>query len=82
MEVSDEAEFSTTLTLTNFVGSGDFPAVAGGTTPCGTVVAQRGNCTFVVTFTPSAVGNISGAVTLTDSASGSPQVVTLGGTGQ
>src|SRR5581483_1501113 len=73
---------STTLTLTSFVGSGDFTAVAGGTTPCGTVVAARGTCTFTVTFTPSAVGTVPGAVSVTDSATGSPQVVTLGGTGQ
>lgn len=73
---------STTLTLTSFVGSGDFTAVAGGTTPCGTTVAAKGKCTFVVTFTPSAVGTLPGAVTVTDNASGSPQSVTLTGTGQ
>ena len=39
------------------------------------------SCTIGVTFTPSAAGNTAGTVTITDNATGSPQKVTLSGTG-
>src|SRR5205807_4359312 len=42
---------STTLTITGIGGSGDFSAVAGGTTPCGATLGAKKKCTFVVTFT-------------------------------
>ncbi len=61
--------------------SGDF-AVAGGTT-CSTSapVAPNGTCAINITFTPSAAGARSGTLTLTDSATGSPQTLGLTGTG-
>lgn len=78
-----------TVTLTNNLGatltkiavsaSGDF-ALA--TNTCASTLAAHGQCTFSVTFTPSQTGSIKGAVTVTDSAISSPQVVNLGGTGQ
>ncbi len=73
---------STALTLTSIAGSGDYTATAGGTTPCGSSVAAKGKCTFVVTFTPSAVGTIKGAATVTHNAANNPQSVTLTGMGQ
>ena len=73
---------TTTLTINSIAGSGDFAAVAGGTTPCGSSLAAHGHCTFTVTFTPSAVGSIKGAATVSHNAANNPQVVTLGGTGQ
>ena len=73
---------STALTLTSFVGSGDFSVTSGGTTPCGASVAANASCTLSVTFTPSATGTIKGAATITDAASTSPQTVKLTGTGQ
>jgi Beta-propeller repeat/Abnormal spindle-like microcephaly-assoc'd, ASPM-SPD-2-Hydin len=39
------------------------------------------NCTINVTFTPSSVGTSVGALTLTDNAPGSPQVILLTGVG-
>ncbi len=39
------------------------------------------SCTVSVTFTPSAAGNRSGTVTITDNAPGSPRTITLSGVG-
>ena len=44
-------------------------------------VAAGANCTISVTFTPTAERNRTAAVTLTDNATGSPQSVSLTGTG-
>jgi len=65
---------SLTLTGTN---PGDFAQ----TNTCGSSVAAGGNCTISVTFTPAASGIRTAAVTFTDNATGSPQSVSLSGTG-
>ena len=39
------------------------------------------NCTISVTFTPTATGTRTGNLTITDNAPGSPQIVSLSGTG-
>ena len=70
------------VTINSITGSGDFTAVAGGATPCGATLTGRHQCTFMVTFKPSAVGTIKGAATLSHNAANNPQVVTLTGTGQ
>jgi len=76
-----------TITLTNpgglaltpltITASGDFAE----TDTCAGSVAAGAKCTISVTFTPTASGARSGALTLTDNASTSPQTVTLSGTG-
>jgi hypothetical protein len=85
------ASAAQTVTLTNnlstsvsptITGSGDFSAVAGGTTPCTSTLAANAHCTFTVTFTPSAVGTRTAAVTVTDSANPSVQALGATGTGQ
>ena len=48
---------------------------------CGSSVAGGSNCTISVTFTPSASGSRTASVSITDNASGSPQTVSLSGTG-
>jgi hypothetical protein len=65
------------LTLTSIVASGDFAQ----TNNCGTSVAVGASCTITVTFTPTAGGTRTGAITLKDNAADSPQTVTLTGTG-
>lgn len=80
-----------TVTMTNnqsialdsisIVASGQYAAVPSGSTPCGNTLAAHAQCTFDVTFTPSATGTIPGVVTVTHDASGSPQEVSLTGTG-
>jgi hypothetical protein len=70
------------LTINGISGSGDYAAVPGGNTPCGASLAPHGHCTFTVTFTPSAVGIVKGAATVTHNAAFNPQMVTLTGTGK
>jgi Astacin (Peptidase family M12A)/Divergent InlB B-repeat domain/Abnormal spindle-like microcephaly-assoc'd, ASPM-SPD-2-Hydin len=80
-----------TVTLTNnlatavsptITGSGDYSASPGGTAPCTSTLAAKTQCTFLVTFTPSAVGARTAAITVTDSATPSVQTLSTTGTGQ
>ena len=48
---------------------------------CGASVAAGGNCTIAILFTPSATGTRVASLGITDNASGSPQPVSLSGTG-
>ena len=48
---------------------------------CGSTVAAGASCTVQVSFTPSATGNSSASLLITDSAGGSPQSVSLTGSG-
>src|SRR5207245_5529647 len=57
--------------------SGDFAQTNG----CGTSVAAGGSCRITVTFTPTATGTRSAALTVTDDAVGSPQTASLSGSG-
>lgn len=57
--------------------SGDFSQ----TNTCGASVTAGANCTISVTFKPTATGNRSASVSITDNASGSPQSISLTGTG-
>jgi len=65
------------LTITGIAASGDFSQ----TNNCGSSLAAGGNCSISVKFTPTAAGTRTGTVSVTDNASGSPQVVSLTGTG-
>ncbi len=66
------------LNFTSIVTTGDF-AIASST--CGTSIAPGATCTVTVTFSPTAIGVRSGALTFTDDAVNSPQAVSLTGTG-
>jgi hypothetical protein len=70
-----------TLNISSIAVSGDF-AQATSTKPCGSTLAAGKNCIIKVTFTPEQLGALSGNLTVTDSASNSPQTVTLSGTGE
>lgn len=72
---------STALTPT-IVTNGEFTAAPVGATPCAGSLASHAKCTFTVTFTPSAIGVRTGAVTVTDTANPSFQTLALTGTGQ
>jgi hypothetical protein len=50
--------------------------------PCGASIAGGSGCTVGVTFSPTATGAVTGTLTFTDSAPGSPQSVNLLGTGR
>jgi hypothetical protein len=51
------------------------------TKTCGTTLVGGASCTLSVTFKPASAGGKSASVTITDNAIGSPQSVTLTGTG-
>jgi hypothetical protein len=51
------------------------------TTTCGSTLAAGANCTISVTFKPAATGTLTATLNIADNASGSPQKVTLTGTG-
>lgn len=48
---------------------------------CGTGIAAGASCTISVRYAPTVIGSQTAALTITDSASGSPQTVGLTGTG-
>jgi len=66
-----------TLSITLITTSAQFAQ----TNTCGNSVSAGGNCTISVTFVPTSAGASTGALTITDSASNSPEMVTLTGTG-
>ena len=75
--VSNNGEFP--LIFSNIVTSGDF---AGATlAQCTSIGVEAPSCVFSITFKPTATGPLAGAITFTDNATGSPQTVTLSGTG-
>ena len=65
------------LTIASIVASGDFAQ----TNTCGSAVPAGTSCTITVTFTPTATGILTGAITITDNAAGSPHQLPLTGTG-
>jgi Astacin (Peptidase family M12A) len=78
-----------TVTLTNnqttaltysFAASGNFAIASSGTTCTGTL-APAGKCNLAVAFSPTINGMITGAISLTDASSFSPQIISLAGTG-
>jgi len=58
--------------------AGDFSKSA---TTCGSTLAAGANCTVSITFKPAATGARSASVLFSDDGGGSPQAVTLTGTG-
>jgi len=61
------------LNITGIAASGDFAR----TTTCAATLAAGANCTISVTFTPTAMGARTGAVTLASNALGSPHRIPL-----
>ena len=60
--------------------SGDY-SVSSTSCSTGNPLPPNGSCTVSITFSPTVTGSISGALTISDSASGSPQGLALSGTG-
>jgi len=65
------------LTISSILPTGDYVA----SNTCGASVAVGAHCTISVAFHPTAAGNRTGSVKITDNASGSPQAVSLAGVG-
>jgi hypothetical protein len=68
---------SDVLTFSSITASDDFSE----TNNCGVALQPLTNCVINVSYTPSTVGMTTGALTLTDNGTGSPQIVLLTGTG-
>jgi len=66
-----------TLSIASIAASANF----GQTNNCVPTLASGANCTINVTFMPSTTGSLNGTVSITDNATGSPQTVSLSGTG-
>jgi hypothetical protein len=69
------------LSITSLALTGTNAASFAQANTCGSSVAAGANCTVSVTFTPSATGSSTAWLSITDNASGSPQKVSLSGTG-
>ena len=68
---------NTPLSITGITVSGDYAQ----TNSCVSPLDVGASCTISVTFTPTAVGGLSGTLSITDDASGSPHTVALNGIG-
>jgi astacin (peptidase family M12A)/centrosomal CEP192-like protein len=73
--VKNTGTLSTTLTIG--AATGDFAQ----TSTCGSTLNAGATCTVSVKFTPATTGSIPGVITVSDTASNSPQIVALTGTG-
>jgi hypothetical protein len=69
------------LTLSSIALAGTNPGDFAQTNNCPSSLAINASCTINVTFKPTATGTRSGSLRFTDNASGSPQSVSLTGTG-
>jgi subtilisin family serine protease len=69
------------LTITGIAITGTNAGDFAQTHTCGSSLAAHASCTLSVTFKPTASGTRTAALSISDSASGSPQKVPLSGTG-
>jgi hypothetical protein len=63
--------------LGSVTASGPFTA----TSQCGATLAAGANCSVTVTFTPTAIGQQTGSLTVSDDGTGGPQTIALSGSG-
>ena len=71
----------TTLNITSLTVAGANASDYTQTGTCGSSIAAGANCTIAVMFTPSATGTRTAALSIADNATGSPQTVSLSGSG-
>ncbi len=70
------------LTISSITMTGANASDFAASNTCGATVASGANCTISVSFTPSLVSAETAAISIVDSAAGSPQTISLTGTGQ
>jgi hypothetical protein len=79
--LTNQGNAALTLSSTAITFSGTNASSFTQTNKCGTSVVANGSCTITVTFKPGTGGALSARMSIADNAAGSPQSVTLGGTG-
>ena len=72
---------SATLNITSIAAAGVNAGDYSQTNTCGATLAPNANCAISVIFKPTAAGNRTANITISDDAAASPQVVALTGTG-
>jgi hypothetical protein len=70
----------TALNISGFTASGTF-AASSGSPACSGTLAAGANCVLLLSFSPVVPGSVTGALTVNDSTSDSPQALALTGTG-
>ena len=70
-----------TLSITGISIAGTNASDFAETNTCGETLVAGASCTISVTFTPASAASFTATVSVADNASGSPQTVTLNGTG-
>jgi len=65
------------LTVSSITATGAFSQ----TNNCGSTVAAGASCSLSVVFSPTTTGTVTGSVSISDNAPGSPQTIALSGTG-
>ena len=81
LTVTNSGTANLAITSVGLTGSNASDFAKSADTCTGATVIPNGTCTVSVTFTPSATGSRSASLSFNDNASGSPQRVTLSGTG-
>jgi hypothetical protein len=79
--LGNAANSPATLTTTSISMGGANPRDFAQTNYCSSNIPPSYTCQFNVTFTPTAAGSRSASLTIADNATGSPQTVSLTGTG-
>jgi hypothetical protein len=77
--VTNTGSANLTITLVASTNTAEFPISSDGC--AGSTLTPQQQCVVGVRFSPTLGGNRSGTITVTDNATGSPQIVTLTGTG-
>jgi hypothetical protein len=72
---------TTSLSFTSIVLGGTNAGDFAQTNTCGSSLAAGASCTITVTFTPKAKGGRSAFVSIADNGGGSPQKISVSGTG-
>ncbi len=69
------------LAINNITITGTNPSAFNQTNGCGSALAAGSSCTIALTFSPASAASYSANLSVSDNASGSPQTVSLSGTG-
>jgi len=70
-----------TLAISGITIGGANPTDFSETTTCGSSLAAGATCSIAITFTPASAASFAATLSIADNAAGSPQIVTLTGTG-